>query len=105
MNPSQLAIEMFPLPGDTGFVRTHCRRNDPGTSQKAAERAKKFARGQCVKILESFRKNGPQTPKEVGRDIGLTSEQVTRRTSDLKAAGLLRLTGEEREDCEVMELV
>ena len=88
------------------FTRTHCRRNDPGTSQKAAERAKSFAGGHCIKILESLRIHGPQCAKEIARATGLTNVQVSRRTKDLRDANLIKVAdAAPREGCDVLEAV
>lgn len=93
--------------GGTGpdFVRRHCRNTDPATSQKAAERAQKFATGHCRLVLASIALHGPQTPKEISATTGLTSVQISRRTRTLQNAGLIRETGLERDDCRVLEAV
>jgi len=90
-----LPIEMFPLPGDTGFVKRHTRRNGPSTSQKAAERARSFSGGHCAKIEKALRQAGPCTAKHLSVQTNLTVEQIARRLPDLKDAGRVDLTGRE----------
>ena len=102
MKPQNLGII-----GGTGpdFTRTHCRRNDPGTSQKAAERARSFSGGHCLKIENAMRQAGPCTAGELSRRTGLTVEQCARRLPDLKAAGRIDLTGQERDGFRVWVLI
>lgn len=85
--------------GETGpdFTRTHCRKTDPSTSQKAAERARSFSGGHCLKILSEFDPGVGLTANELARYTGLTVEQICRRLPDLEAANELRLNGQERD--------
>ena len=79
------------------FARTHCRKTDPSTSQKAAERARSFSGGHCLKILSEFDPGVGLTANELARYTGLTVEQICRRLPDLEAANELRLNGQERD--------
>ena len=79
------------------FTRTHCRKTDPSTSQKAAERARSFSGGHCLKILSEFDPGVGLTANELARYTGLTVEQICRRLPDLEAANELRLNGQERD--------
>ena len=91
-------INLGPIGGvGPDFTRTHCRKNDPGTSQKAAERARSFSGGHCLKILSEFDPGVGLTANELARYTGLTVEQVCRRLPDLEAANELRLNGQERD--------
>jgi predicted HTH transcriptional regulator len=85
------------------FTRRHCRTNGPTTSEKAAVRAEGFYKGHCKTILASIKENGPQTAKEIARNTGLSSVQISRRTKDLQDAGLIKETGLERDGCRVLE--
>lgn len=87
------------------FTRTHCRKTDPSTSQKAAERARSFSGGHCLKIENAMRQAGPCTAGELSRKTGLTVEQCARRLPDLKAAGRIDLTGQERDGFRVWAVV
>lgn len=94
--------------GGTGpdFIRMHCRSTDPTTSQNAARHAQTFASGHCKLILDSLRLTGPQCSKEIGAAIGLKSEQVSRRTKDMRLAGLIRIADlAQRDGCDVLEAV
>ena len=93
--------------GETGpdFTRTHCRKTDPSTSQKAAERARSFSGGHCLKILSEFDPGVGLTANELARYTGLTVEQVCRRLPDLEAANELRPTGQERDGFRVWAVV
>ena len=87
------------------FTRTHCRKTDPSTSQKAAERARSFSGGHCLKILSEFDPGVGLTANELARYTGLTVEQVCRRLPDLEAANELRPTGQERDGFRVWVLI
>jgi len=93
--------------GDVGpdFARRHCRKDGPTTSEKAAVRAEGFYKGHCKTILASIKEYGPQTPKEMERNTGLSSVQISRRTRDLQNAGLIKETGLERDGCRVLGAV
>lgn len=86
------------------FVRKHAKATDPGTSHKAADNAKRFARGHFARILRGL-KNGPYTAKDLAEAIGLTSVQISRRMRDLVAANAVRTTGVERGGCMEYALV
>ena len=91
-------INLGQIGGDgPDFTRTHCRKTDPNTSRKAAERARSFAGGHCLKILSEFDPGVGLTANELARYTGLTVEQVCRRLPDLEAANELRLNGQERD--------
>ena len=72
------------------------RNTDPVTSHKAADRAKRFAWDHKAAILGVMWR--PMIAPEIGRLTRLTTEQICRRLPELQAAGLVRLTGRERED-------
>lgn len=91
--------------GPDDFAHTHCKHNGPTTSQDAAGRAQRFASGHCMAILASMQLHGPQTAKDTAITTGLSSVQVSRRTIDMQAAGLIRTTGQERDGCRVFEVV
>ncbi len=102
---TELAIQMFPMANDTGFVKSHCRRNDPDTSRRAAERAQGSAKGHCQRILDVFAPETDWTAAEIAKVTGLTVEQCARRLPDLKAAGRVDLTGQERDGFRVWAVV
>ena len=91
--------------GSTGpddFARTHCKHNGPATSQDAAGRAQRFAKGHCKKIIHSLCFFGNQTAKEISQTSVLSYMQVSRRLSDLESNGLIRTTGQVRDGCRVL---
>lgn len=92
--------------GGTGpcFAKKHARSTDPSTSHKAADNAKRFARGHFHKILSGLEK-GAQTAKELYSTTGLTSVQISRRMADLERANAIKATGQERGGCREFALV
>lgn len=76
----QLAIDYTPAP-------RRARSTDPVTSKQAAARAELFARGHAARILQALEKLGSGTASEIGRETGLSVEQICRRLVELQRHG------------------
>jgi DNA-binding MarR family transcriptional regulator len=68
------------------------RSTDPETSREAADRMDPS--GQHRVLLEAFERIGPANLSVIAPAAGLTEHQVSRRLSELEAAGYIRWTGE-----------
>lgn len=75
-------------------MHPRARATDPWTSHAAAERAAEFAGSQRVRILSLLRAQGPLTPEEIGRELGLDPYAVRKRLPELQAQGLAAPTGQ-----------
>ncbi len=69
-----------------------CRRTDPPTSQRAAQRAP--VRGHRLLVLDALA-DGPAGQTEIARRTGLTVAAVSKRLPELRRAGLVERTGRE----------
>lgn len=98
------------LPLDFSALRA--RRNDPATSKAAAKRASDFAAHHWGAIRAALAQ-GPATFREISERCGvdehgepiLERHAVARRLPELKRAGIVRITGEVRQNARVWELV
>ena len=79
----------------TRLIAPLSRNSDPLTSHRAADRAKRFVPDHKSAILGVLWR--PMIAPEIGKFTGLSVVQVDRRMPELQAAGLVRLTGRERE--------
>lgn len=82
------------------------RREDRETSHAAARKAHAFQSGHHAKILEALGV-ARGTYKEIADRCGLERHAVARRLKELATCSppLIRRTGEERDSCDVWELV
>ncbi|MBI2725415.1 MAG: hypothetical protein HYX42_04115 [Polaromonas sp.] len=95
MTTINLPIEMFPMPGDTGFVRT-CRRNSrQSTSTEAYESVRPHINAKCQKVLDSL-KAAPATDEELQIALGMNPSTERPRRKELVDAGLVVETAERR---------
>ena len=69
------------------------RKDDPITSFEAADSIQESAAKHHKIIQECLKDNGPLGKDGIARLAGLESNQVARRLSEMKALGLISLTG------------
>jgi len=67
----------------------HRRRRDPATSHAAAQSMASAAPTLAMVILATLEAHGPATQSELAQRLALQSQQVNKRTADLKNAGLI----------------
>lgn len=75
--------------------RKLARTSDPTTSQAAADRVREFAPAHREQILAALRRFGPMTVDRIAAITRLQSQQINKRTSDMRRAGLIEPTGRE----------
>lgn len=76
------------------------RRSDPATSQRAASKVRQFDSGHFALIMEALAQ-GPANFKEIAERCGLERHAVARRLPELRDAGKVRRTDQEREGCAI----
>lgn len=69
------------------------RSSDPSTSHGAADQARELAAAHHRAILSCLRRHGPLGKDGIGAKTRLTGVQVCRRMDEMKALGLVVLTG------------
>lgn len=79
------------------------RSTDPATSHAAAKRARALAYTHADAITGALWR--PMTPRELEPLTGLTVVQIDRRRKELIEAGLVRLTGVERDGFQEWERI
>ena len=79
------------------------RRTDPETSKRAARAAVRLALSHGNIITGALWK--PMTPAELAKITGLSVVQIDRRRHELIEAGLIRLTGVERDGYQEIERI
>ena len=82
-----------------------CRRSDPSTSHAAAKKARRFASGQAVTILNALKQHGPLAPCQMFTFTGLTTTQADRRRKEMVLAGLIRVLDRDVDGCAVWEAI
>jgi len=84
--------------------RALARKDDPGTSKAAAEKAAGFAEKHESMILHSlhYADFTGLTAKEIGDKTGLTDVQVSRRVAGMIERGFIRRNGAARGGCAVL---
>ena len=80
------------------FEPVRARKRDTETSQRSAGNARQFAAGHMALILDALIGN-PGTIKEIAARTGLDHVAVARRMSELRQAGKVVTTLEERAGC------
>lgn len=69
------------------------RASDPVTSFEAADSAEKIVPKHYQIIFDCLLKHGPLGKDGISAKTALTSHQVSRRLNEMKAIGLIKLTG------------
>jgi hypothetical protein len=76
------------------FEPVRARKRDPETSQRAANRAARFASGHFAKILAALDELTTGTYREIAFAAGLEPVAVARRMRELETAGKIARLGE-----------
>jgi len=72
---------------------THARNTDPNTSHEAAAAIEPKLGALCIRIRDTMALHKPMIHDDLAQLMGLNPEQVHKRLSDLRDAGVIRDTG------------
>ncbi|MCA0188850.1 MAG: hypothetical protein LCH90_23185 [Proteobacteria bacterium] len=82
--------------GDSSVPHLLARKTDPDTSKFAAASVNEFSRVHRNMILDALRKFGPMTVDQIASRTPLMSQQINKRTVELKRDGHIRVKKDEQ---------